>query len=156
MIPELLAPLDVAGMVLTLDALHTTKKTARLITETLHAHYLLILKGNQPLARAAARLLLQGPDSEFTQTTAIEDDRGHARIERRTIRTALPTRPCSPALTRSSGSAGTPEDSTVTGRPRKSSSASPACPPPSPAPRTSTTTRGSTGQWKTGSTGSAM
>lgn len=87
-VPELLAPLDLAGMVLTLDALHTTKKTARLITETLHAHYLLILKGNQPLARAAARLLLEGPDSEFTQTTAIEESRGHARIERRTIRTA--------------------------------------------------------------------
>jgi predicted transposase YbfD/YdcC len=87
-VTELLAPLDVAGMVLTLDALHTTKKTARLITETLHAHYLLILKGNQPLARQAARLLLEGADSEFTETTAIEDDRGHARIERRTIRTA--------------------------------------------------------------------
>ncbi|MGY4967616.1 hypothetical protein [Streptomyces sp. 900105245] len=84
--PELLAPLGVAGMVLTLDALHTTKKTARLITETLNAHYLLLLKGNQLLARAAARLLLKGPDSEFTQTTALEDDRGHARIERRTIR----------------------------------------------------------------------
>jgi hypothetical protein len=45
---DLLAPLDVAGMLLTLDALHTTKKTARLITGTLNAHYLLILKGNQP------------------------------------------------------------------------------------------------------------
>jgi predicted transposase YbfD/YdcC len=87
-VPELLAPLGVAGMVLTLDALHTTKKTARLITETLNAHYLLILKGNQPLARAAARLLLEGPDSEFTQTTTTEDDRGHARTERRTIRAA--------------------------------------------------------------------
>ncbi len=31
-IADLLAPLDVAGMMLTLDALHTTKKTARLIT----------------------------------------------------------------------------------------------------------------------------
>jgi len=37
-IGELLAPLDVAGMLLTLDALHTTKKTARLITGPLNAH----------------------------------------------------------------------------------------------------------------------
>jgi predicted transposase YbfD/YdcC len=88
-VKELLAPLDVAGMVVTLDALHTTKKTARLITETLHAHYLLILKGNQPLARQAARLLLTGTDAEFAATTAVDDDRGHGRIERRTLRTAL-------------------------------------------------------------------
>ncbi|MEU9014687.1 ISAs1 family transposase [Streptomyces sp. NPDC048479] len=82
---------DPAGRIrdgLTLDALHTSKKTARLITETLNAHYLLILKGNQPLARQAVRFLLEGPDTEFTQTMAIEDDRGHARTERRTIRTA--------------------------------------------------------------------
>ena len=46
-IADLLTPLDVAGMMLTLDALHTTKKTARLITGPLAAHYLLILKGNQ-------------------------------------------------------------------------------------------------------------
>ena len=36
---DLLAPLDVAGMVLTLDALHTTKKTARLITGDVRRPY---------------------------------------------------------------------------------------------------------------------
>jgi hypothetical protein len=36
-------------MVFTLDALHTTPKTAQLITDDLHAHYLLLLKDNQPL-----------------------------------------------------------------------------------------------------------
>jgi predicted transposase YbfD/YdcC len=85
---ELLASLEVSGMVLTLDALHTTQKTARLITGELHAHYVLILKGNQPLARQAAQALLAGPDAEWTRTTATEDDRGHGRTERRTIRTA--------------------------------------------------------------------
>ncbi|WP_326737006.1 ISAs1 family transposase [Streptomyces sp. NBC_01022] len=60
-VPELLAPLDEAGMVLTLDALHTTKKTARLITETPHAQYVLILKGDQPLAHETARLLYRAP-----------------------------------------------------------------------------------------------
>jgi hypothetical protein len=44
-VDALLATLDAAGMVLTMDALHTTRKTARLITEKLHAHYVLILSG---------------------------------------------------------------------------------------------------------------
>jgi predicted transposase YbfD/YdcC len=85
---QLLSGLDVAGMVLTLDALHTTKTTARLITQDLGAHYVLILKGNQPLAHAAAQTLLTGPDTEWTHTTASHDDRGHGRAERHTIRTA--------------------------------------------------------------------
>ena len=51
---ELLAGLDAAGMVFTLDALHTTRTTARLITDDLHAHYLLILKGKSA-ARARGR-----------------------------------------------------------------------------------------------------
>ncbi|WP_157594562.1 ISAs1 family transposase [Streptosporangium amethystogenes] len=83
----LLTRLDVAEMVLTLDALRTTKATARLITQQLNAHYILILKSNQPLARAAAQALLSGPDSEWSATTAVECDRGHGRTERRTIRT---------------------------------------------------------------------
>lgn len=85
---DLLRGLDIAGMVLTLDALHTTKKTARLITEELHAHYVLILKGNQPLAHAAAQKLLAGTNAEWSQATHVWDDRGHGRTERRTIRVA--------------------------------------------------------------------
>ncbi|MGX6608633.1 ISAs1 family transposase, partial [Micromonosporaceae bacterium Da 78-11] len=84
----LLTPLDVAGMLLTLDALHTTKKTARLITDTLNAHYLLILKNNQPLALQAAQALLSGSDVEFADHCDIDSDRGHGRTERRTIRVA--------------------------------------------------------------------
>lgn len=84
----LLARLDLSGWVFTLDALHTTKKTARLITGPVSGHYVLILKGNQPLAHAAAQMLLRGTDADFTQTTAIDDDRGHGRTERRTLRTA--------------------------------------------------------------------
>ena len=85
---ELLVPLDVAGMLLTLDALHTTKKTARLITGALQAHYMLILKGNQPLALQAAQALLSGTDTEFADSTSVTDDRGHGRTERRTLRAA--------------------------------------------------------------------
>lgn len=91
---DLLTPLDVAGMLLTLDALHTTKKTARLITGSLKAHYLLILKGNQPLALQAAQTLLSGSDTEFADHMSIDDDRGHGRTERRTIRVA----PCDDTL----------------------------------------------------------
>lgn len=87
-VESLLAGLDVAGMVLTLDALHTTKKTARLITGTLHAHYILILKGNQPLASRAAQALLSGTDVEFADRTDIGTDRGHGRTERRALRVA--------------------------------------------------------------------
>jgi predicted transposase YbfD/YdcC len=87
-IESLLGGLDVAGMVLTLDALHTTKKTARLITEQLHAHYLLILKANQPLALQAGQALLSGRDVEFADAMDIAEDRGHGRTERRTLRVA--------------------------------------------------------------------
>ena len=93
-IADLLTPLNVAGMMLTLDALHTTKKTARLITGPLDAHYTLILKGNQPLALQAAHRLLAGTDTEFIDSMNITTDRGHGRTERRTLRVA----PCDDTL----------------------------------------------------------
>ncbi|HZN17083.1 MAG TPA: ISAs1 family transposase [Micromonosporaceae bacterium] len=85
---DLLGGLNLPGMVWTLDALHTTRKTARLVTGKLQGHYVLVLKGNQPLALAAAQQLLAGPNSEWSATTAVYDERGHGRTERRTIRTA--------------------------------------------------------------------
>ena len=84
----LLTGLRTPGMVWTLDALHTTQATARLITQDLHGHFILIMKGNQPIARDAAAALLSGPDTDWVDTTAAEDDRGHGRVERRTIRVA--------------------------------------------------------------------
>jgi DDE_Tnp_1-associated len=85
---ELLTWMNTPGMVWTLDALHTTKVTTRLITGDLRGHFVLVIKANQPIAHATATALLSGPDSEWTQTSAIEDDRGHGRIERRSIRVA--------------------------------------------------------------------
>ena len=85
---EVMRGLNAPGMVWTLDALHTTKLTARLITKTLNGHYVLIVKGNQPLAQAAAAALLSGRDTEWAESTAVEDDRGHGRTERRTLRVA--------------------------------------------------------------------
>lgn len=49
---ELLAPLELAGRVVTADALHTQQETARFLVEEKQAHYLFTAKGNQPtLAR---------------------------------------------------------------------------------------------------------
>ena len=95
---DLLTGLRAPGMVWTLDALHTTKATARLITKDLHGHYILIIKGNQPIARDAAAALLSGPDTDWVATTAIEDDRGHGRVERPAPSASpRPTTACSPA-----------------------------------------------------------
>ena len=59
-----------------------------MIIGQLNAHYLLIFKGNQPLAYQTAQTLLTGTDDEFADSTTREDDQGHARTERRTLRTA--------------------------------------------------------------------
>lgn len=50
-IPEikpLLHPLDLTGQVVTADALHTQRETARFLVEDKQAHYLLTVKHNQP------------------------------------------------------------------------------------------------------------
>ena len=44
----LLANIDIAGSVVTADAMHTQKDTARFIVEEKHADYLLTVKDNQP------------------------------------------------------------------------------------------------------------
>lgn len=83
----LLSTLD-TGRVWTLDALHTNKKTARLITGPMRGHYILILKGNQPLALQAAQALLSGTDTQFAEHTHRATDHGHGRTEARTLRVA--------------------------------------------------------------------
>jgi predicted transposase YbfD/YdcC len=77
-----------AGRVWTMDALHTNKKTARLITGPVNGHYILFLKPNQPLALQAAHALLSGTDVEFAERTHRDADRGHGRTELRTMRVA--------------------------------------------------------------------
>jgi hypothetical protein len=48
----LLAPLDLAGAVVTADALHTQRETARYLVEETGADYLLTVKDNQPTLHA--------------------------------------------------------------------------------------------------------
>ena len=93
-IPELaptLKGLDLAGMVVTADALHGQRETARMITEDLDAHYVLFIKANQPSLLDAIMNALSGTDREFADATWIQEGKGHGRRERRTIRTAPAT-----------------------------------------------------------------
>ena len=50
-LPALLAPLSLEGTVVTADALHTQKETARYLVEEKKADYLFIAKDNQPTLR---------------------------------------------------------------------------------------------------------
>ena len=74
--------------VVTLDALHTQAETARHLAGDKKAHYLMIVKGNQPALPATAERALVGPDEDFADTTWTEENTGHGRRERRSIRTA--------------------------------------------------------------------
>jgi len=76
---RLIRELDVAGRVLTLDALHTCPKTARLILDE-GADYVLPVKGNHKTLREDIAAF----DPAFDAAPAAETlDKGHGRIEER-------------------------------------------------------------------------
>ena len=90
-IPELLPmleELDLQDMVITADALHGQRETARKIREDLGAHYVLFIKANQPSLLQAIMGRLTGTDGQFADTTWTDQGKGHGRREKRTIRTA--------------------------------------------------------------------
>ncbi len=80
--PELLRALELAGCIVTADALHCQKNIAREIIEA-DADYVLALKGNQGTAFTEIKMFLdeavqrQEPHLAFHQTT----DKGHGRLE---------------------------------------------------------------------------
>ena len=78
----LLAPFDLTGVTVTADALHTCREHAKWLVETKKAHYLLVVKRNQPTLHAAVRSL------PWKQVTARRYDRniGHGRRETRSVR----------------------------------------------------------------------
>lgn len=77
----LLAPLPLTDVVVTADAMHTTRDNARFLREDKHAHYVLPVLGNQPHLCAT----LDGLDWAHTPVAAtIDTQRG--RIETRTVR----------------------------------------------------------------------
>ena len=78
----LLASLDLAGAVITADALHTHAATAEWLVTSKQAHYLLTVKANQPtlLDRCQAIPWQDVPVADRTR------DRGHGRVELRTLK----------------------------------------------------------------------
>jgi hypothetical protein len=82
----LLAGVDIAGMVVTADAAHTNKATAAYLVEDNKAGYLLPVKANTPTLLAAVAARLAGPSAAWDEHCT--EERGHGRIERRTLRVA--------------------------------------------------------------------
>lgn len=79
----LLAPLDLTGNVVTFDALHTVQDHARWLVRTKKAHYIAVIKTNQPTAHAQISALpwQQVPIQHTASGT------GHGRRESRSIKT---------------------------------------------------------------------
>jgi predicted transposase YbfD/YdcC len=76
-----LAPLDLAGCVVTADALHTQREHAGHLVTGRKADYILVVKGNQPGLHAQLRKL----PWKTVPAAASQRSRGHGRQERRTL-----------------------------------------------------------------------
>jgi predicted transposase YbfD/YdcC len=78
----LVAGLDLAGVVVTADALQTHAEAAEFLVTGKQAHYLLVVKANQPtlLDRCARLAWHRVPVADRTR------DRGHGRVELRTLK----------------------------------------------------------------------
>lgn len=83
----LLAPFDLTGTVVTADALHTQRDHAKWLVEAKGAHYLLIVKGNQPTLHAALKVR---PWKEVA-ARRYDHEAGHGRRETRSVRTLTVT-----------------------------------------------------------------
>jgi predicted transposase YbfD/YdcC len=79
---SLLADLDLAGVVVTADALHTHPNAAEFLVATKCAHYLFVVKANQPTLLARCQRLPWHRIPELDRTR----DRGHGRVELRTLK----------------------------------------------------------------------
>jgi predicted transposase YbfD/YdcC len=78
----LLEDLDLAGALVTADAMHTQRDHARFLVEDKQADYLFQVKGNQPRLLEAVQAIDQAAFSEEHQDTT----RGHGRTEHRWVR----------------------------------------------------------------------
>ncbi|MEV0168961.1 ISAs1 family transposase [Nonomuraea fuscirosea] len=78
----LLAGLDLDGCVLTADALHTQREHATFLVTEKNAHYILIVKKNQPTLHTQLKRLLW----KQVHIADRQRDRGHGREERRTLK----------------------------------------------------------------------
>jgi predicted transposase YbfD/YdcC len=90
---ELLDPLDLDGAVVTFDALHTVRANLNWLAEDKKAHYIAVVKKNQPLLYAQVKAL---PWRQVPAGSSARDT-GHGRIETRTLKAAHVSRldfPC--------------------------------------------------------------
>ena len=112
---ELLGPVDLAGAVVTFDALHTVRANLDWLVTEKNAQYIAVVKRNQPLLHAQVRALpwRQVPAGSATR------ERGHGRAETRTLKAAhvaawtsrMPARPSrSPGGGRTPARQGLPPD----------------------------------------------
>lgn len=85
----LVSELDLTGTVVTVDALHTQRATAKHLVGVKKADYIMTIKANQPRLLDAAHQALSGAATKYTEYT--EHDRGHGRTEERILRTATVT-----------------------------------------------------------------
>jgi hypothetical protein len=74
---DLLDPHDITGQIVTVNALHTPRDSARYLVEDKHAHYVMEVKGNQPTLQDA--LAAVGPE-DFSPSG--EDDGQGPRPDR--------------------------------------------------------------------------
>lgn len=83
-VPALLRQLELAGCIVTADALHCQKSSAREITDAA-ADYVLALKGNQGTVHAEVRAYLTDAIArrDPALATLTQVDKGHGRIETR-------------------------------------------------------------------------
>lgn len=95
-VPELLSRLDISGCIVSMDAMHCQKETARQITER-GGDYLIGLKGNQQTLHDAVRLFFEDAISREFKDIGIteqghkliqhaswkEQEKDHGRIEQR-------------------------------------------------------------------------
>lgn len=77
----LLEPLNIKGKIVTVDALHTQRETAKYLVEKKEAHYLFTVKKNQPTLYTDIALLKMEEEKHYHETI----DKGHGRIENRRI-----------------------------------------------------------------------
>jgi predicted transposase YbfD/YdcC len=71
-------------LLVTVDAMHTQRATAKLICSTPKSHYLMIVKSNQPTLLGRIKAL---PWTEVPLTHADPPQRGHGRVETRRLKT---------------------------------------------------------------------
>jgi len=87
-VPALLAGRDLTDKVVTLDALHTLRTTARQIRAQ-NGHYLMIVKKNQAALYEYLDMLFKLPahpaDHEVWDTVGLRTEKGHGRLETRTL-----------------------------------------------------------------------